>query len=380
VRITFLLPDIGGPIVGGVTTLASSLRDRYEVEVVGPDFGHGVAPMYRDSFPYVVVKTPHLYRLPDYFWERRKLGRAVSGGVVIAAKAFPTSLPVALGVKRQRGARVLLYLDEWDGAICRMMSRGERSARWLREFRHPMDPVHHAWVERLIPRCDGVLCASSFLARKFGGRIVHQGVDTEFFKPRPEAAAELRSRHQLEGLKLIVFGGYVRPHKGIEQVPEALSRLGREDVRFVVVGPSNEHVEALRRDPRHGRWVVALGAQPKERMPDFLSMADLVVLPSVDNLLARSQMPCKIFEAMAVARPIVATAVSDLPAALEGCGWVVPPGDVAALAEAMGHALSDPAEAARRGEAARGKCLHAFSMLRTGETLAEAIEAVLNRV
>jgi glycosyltransferase involved in cell wall biosynthesis len=80
---------------------------------------------------------------------------------------------------------------------------------------------------------------------------------------------------------------------------------------------------------------------------------------------------------MAVARPVVATAVSDIPSVLQGCGWVVPPGDVDALAEAMGHALSDPAEAARRGQAARATCMREYSRERTGRVLAETIDALL---
>jgi glycosyltransferase involved in cell wall biosynthesis len=80
-----------------------------------------------------------------------------------------------------------------------------------------------------------------------------------------------------------------------------------------------------------------------------------------DDLLARSQVPCKIFEAMATARPIIASAVSDLPLILNDCGWVVPPNDTAALAGAMREVFANPAEATRRGQAARARCLAEYS-------------------
>lgn len=65
-------------------------------------------------------------------------------------------------------------------------------------------------------------------------------------------------------------------------------------------------------------------------------------------------MPAKIFDAMAMGRPIVATAVSDIPDILsEGCGLIVTPGDVYALAEAIAYMLDDPAAAERMGFAAR---------------------------
>jgi glycosyltransferase involved in cell wall biosynthesis len=57
---------------------------------------------------------------------------------------------------------------------------------------------------------------------------------------------------------------------------------------------------------------------------------------------------------MAMAVPVVGTAVGDLPELLgDGRGWIVPPDDPGALAAALAGIAADPAEAARRGAAAR---------------------------
>jgi glycosyltransferase involved in cell wall biosynthesis len=65
--------------------------------------------------------------------------------------------------------------------------------------------------------------------------------------------------------------------------------------------------------------------------------------------------PNALLEAMAAARPSVATAVGGTPEVMEdgATGWLVPPRDPEALAAALEAALSDPAEAARRGAAAQ---------------------------
>lgn len=378
VKISFLVPDIFCPVLGPVTVLARTLERHYSVQIAGPDFGHGICPMYRGAFDYTVVSTPRLYRLPDFLWESRKLGAALTGEVIIAVKAFADTVPVALREKKRRGAKVVVYLDEWDGALFWQKPRYARWASVLRNLYRPLEEPWHPWVERLIPRADTVLSTCSWLQKKFGGRIIHMGVDTDFFKPvPPEKAARLKKAWGLEGLHCIVFGGVVRPHKGIEIVLEALVRLGRADTRLVIVGPDNEHVEKLRADPSYRPYLTVLGAQPAARMPEFLSLADLMVLPLKNTLLARSQMPCKIFEAMAMARPVIGTAISDLPQVLDGCGWVVPPEDPSALAQAIAHVLDHPEEARRKGQAAREKCIRLYSRPVTERALVSAIQEVM---
>ncbi|MBW7909062.1 MAG: glycosyltransferase family 4 protein [Kiritimatiellae bacterium] len=361
-KISFLMPDMNGPVLGPVTVLARHLQSAFEVEIIGPDLGHGVCAMYRGAFPYRVIPAAHIYRYPEYFRERRRLADAVTGDIVIPVKAVGDTIPVALMLKRQRGVRVLPYLDEWDGALMAQRPPLRRIARWLQHAHHPLEDVYYPLVERLIPQCDSVISTSTFLQKKFGGHVIPMGVDCDYFQPTPsEATQALKRELGLDGKRLIVFGGVVRPHKGIEAIPQAVARSGVQDLRFVIVGPINEHVKALLADPQLSPFIATVGAQPRERMPAFLSMADLIVLPLQDTLLAQSQVPCKIFEAMAMARPIIASDVSDMAQILDGCGWVVPPNDVDRLAKQIGAVLADPAEARRRSILARERCIDRYS-------------------
>jgi glycosyltransferase involved in cell wall biosynthesis len=376
-RISFLVPDIAGPVLGPVTELARLLQRHYPVEIVGPDFGRGVPPMYRDYFPYTVVPAGRLYRWPDFFWESARLRRALTGDVIVAVKAFADTVPLALWERQRRGGRVVVYLDEWDGALAARLPPGRRFARALRHLHHPLEECYHPWVERLIPRADAVLSTSRFLQKRFGGRIVHLGADTERFKPQPpEVTGRLRDELGLGGLKLIVFGGVLRPHKGCEQILEALAAMGDRRVRFVVVGPITEHLRELQADPRWGRYIRALGPQPKADMPRYLDLADAIALPLVNNLLAQSQVPCKIFEAMSMAKPIIASAVSDLPEILEGCGWVVPPDDPRAMAAALSEVFNGSSRVRQRAQAARARCVRVYNKEQTEQALVEVIEGL----
>jgi glycosyltransferase involved in cell wall biosynthesis len=377
VKVSFLMPDMNCPVLGPVTVLARHVQKHMPVEVVGPDLGHGVCGMYRDSFPYTVVPCPRIYRFPDYFHEVRKLADAVTGNVIIPVKAIGDTIPVALGIKRRRGCRVVPYLDEWDGALMAQLTPAQRCKRWWSHWHHPVDDVYFPWVEKLIPHCDSVISTSTFLQRRFGGQLIPMGVNTDFFKPISDGAANaLRRELKVDGLKLVVFGGVVRPHKGIELILAAIHQVGDPALRFLVVGPINEHVQALCAHPEYGSRIITVGAQPSSRMPEFLSLADIIALPLQDTLLAQSQVPCKIFEAMAMGRPIIGTAVSDIPVILQGCGWVVPPGDVSALAAAMREVLGDPVRAVAAGQLARKRCLDRYSQQVSERLLVKLLESL----
>lgn len=375
--VSFLVPTISSPVLGPVTVLGKILARHLPVQIVGPDLGEGVVPMYRGYFDYTVVPCPRIYRLPDYLGERRKLAAAVTGDIVIAVKATPQTVPVAMLLKKSRGAKVVVYLDEWDGALTERLSAGERVARVLRHWQHPGDEIYIPRWERLIARADDVVSTTTFLQRRFGGRIIQMGVDTGVFAPRPPAAAEaLRAEHGLTGRKIVIFGGVVRPHKGIELILDALVRLGDPRGGLVIVGPKNEHVQALQANPSYAPHLVCLGPQPKERMPEFLSMGDVTVQPLKDDRLAQSQMPCKVFEAMAMALPIVASAVADLPLVLENAGWVVPPNDPAAIAERLGWIFAHPDEARATGARARQRCIDLYSQPVTERQLLDLVRAL----
>ena len=361
-KVSFLVPDIFSPVLGPVTVLARHLAPDFEVEIVGPDFGHGVCPMYQGSFPYKAVACPRIYRWPDYLWESRRLEAALAGELIIAVKAFATSLPVALAAKRHRGAKVVAYLDEWDGALMARLSATQKAKRWVKHFQHPVDDLYCPWVESLLPRCDHLLATTTALQRKFGGDVLPVGVDMDEFSPRTaEEGFALRQQLGLQAKRLIVFGGVVRPHKGIEQILAALAQIGDPRNRLVIVGPDNEHVAQLKANSVFASYLAVIGPRPKSEMPRHLGLADLVVLPLNNDLLAQTQMPCKVFEAMAMAKPIIASAVADMPQILDQCGWTVPPDDVEALAHQIQWAFDHPKESAEYGEKARKACADKYS-------------------
>lgn len=112
-----------------------------------------------------------------------------------------------------------------------------------------------------------------------------------------------------------------------------------------------------------------------ERPKDFLAGLHLYLQPS------RVEGFCiAMHEAMQASLPVIATTVGQMPYTLEAgrSGWLVPPGDVNALADALADALSHPERLAAMGQAARARVLPLYSaeaFRKAGESILERLQA-----
>jgi glycosyltransferase involved in cell wall biosynthesis len=121
------------------------------------------------------------------------------------------------------------------------------------------------------------------------------------------------------------------------------------------------------------------GEIPFDDVPRYLVAADVVAVPQRETMDTVGQVPAKLFDAMALARPIVSTSVSMIPEILDGCGLVVEPGDVSALAGAIKRLLDNAEEAAALGQRARERCEARYSFRVARATLFPLIERLTAR-
>jgi glycosyltransferase involved in cell wall biosynthesis len=116
---------------------------------------------------------------------------------------------------------------------------------------------------------------------------------------------------------------------------------------------------------------------PFDQVPALLSAADVVAIPQRETPDTVGQVPAKIFDAMALGRPVVSTRVSMIPEILDGCGLIVEPGDVSGLAAAISRLLDGPAEAEALGARARERCVERYSFQAARRELFPLIERVV---
>ena len=160
---------------------------------------------------------------------------------------------------------------------------------------------------------------------------------------------------------VVGYAGNLGIAQGLSIVVDAAERLRQDQVRFVLVGdgPVNE---ALRREceSRSLANVEFRGTMPVERIGEFLQQCHALLVPLRAHPVFADFIPSKLFDAMAVGRPVILAAEGEAVRLLRDAraGVVVSPEDGAGLASAVGALIDDPDQArlmAQAGrEAARG--------------------------
>ncbi len=366
-RVSFIVHDLAANPIVRAAALAAAVAREHDVEVIGfLHSGPHVYEPYRDLFPYKTLRVPLdtvsvLRAIPS-------LAALVTGDVVYACKPLVTSFGPALYAARYLARRRLLLDiedDEWVTQSCgwpeflwRDVIKGWRHAKAWKFTR-----ALHAAV-----RCaDAVTVSTRTLQQRYGGTIVRHGPAGDGYDPdRADLGdrAALRRRWNLPAaVPLALFAGVPQPHKGWSTLLEALARPEAAAWHLALAGPT-DHPDFLAAVQALGARCHIIGPQPHARMPELLAAADAVPVPQFDVPFAQSQLPAKALEAMAMARPVIATRVGDLPEILgEGDrGWLIPAADSAGLASALAEIAAAPDEAARRGRAARAWFLQEASL------------------
>jgi glycosyltransferase involved in cell wall biosynthesis len=368
VKISVLASDLSDNATGRADLLARLLASRYEVDVVGPEFGDGVwAPARAGAVKYRAVSAG---RYPGFAWRVRDVLDLVDGDVLVASKPRPTSFGLALLARRQRRRPLVLDIDDWELGFFYHSGAWGRVGRAL----NLGDPNGLSWTwlaEKLVDRADAVTVASRFLEQRFGGTLLPHVRDTEAWDPARYDRAASRARLEVGARKVVMFLGTPREHKGLDDLVEAVGLAG-SDVVLVLVGVDPASARA-RRWSGLG-YVRMIGEIPFDDVPRYLVAADVVAVPQRATTDTLGQVPAKLFDAMALARPIVSTTVSMIPEILDGCGCLVPPGNVPALASALRRLLENTDEAAALGRRARERCDARYSFRAARATLFPLID------
>ena len=267
-----------------------------------------------------------------------------------------------------RARPVVLDIDDWEVGL----ATGSEDYRWWHigpnRLGHPNSILYATMMEGFIRSADSITVTSDFLKEKYGGVKVPHGRDTSYLDPQKYPSHLHRSALGLGNEKHIVFLGTPRVHKGIAVLASAVRSLGRRDLKILIVGAthdskySDSQSGSFMPDAFEASYIERRGYCSFPDVPKYLSVADIVVLPQRDRPESWGQVPAKLFDAMAMARPIVASAVSDIPQILDGCGIVVPPDDPSALADAIQFVIDHPVEAKLMGLRARERCIQEYSL------------------
>lgn len=234
---------------------------------------------------------------------------------------------------------------------------------------------------------DRIICNSDAIAARFDGsrwrgrvRTVLNGVDLAEFNPAISGAA-VRAELGWKDNPILSATSRLDTEKGHEILLEAMLTVvaERPEARLLIAGeasvdPAGRRAILQRRidELKLGGMVRLLGF--RRDIPKLLAAADICVLPAEAEACGRV-----LFEAMAMAKPIVATSSGGTPEiVVDGVtGLLVPPRNVGALTIALLALLKDPARRSALGTAGRERAVMHFSVQahvrRTMEVYAEVL-------
>lgn len=289
---------------------------------------------------------PHAARWRERMgaWARR------SDRLIASSRPSADDAERRLGVDRDRVVVVPNGVDPavFDGSRAGPAERGALWRRWLSEEPRGWSPAR--------PRPGGVRYAPAALAPLLdpeGVTVLFVGRFTAVKRAALLIRAHARARERLgRPLPLVVAGGAPGEWEG-------------------------EHpAEAAARSP-WGHEVFLAGWRSHAELAAALSCADVMAVPSVAERFGQVYV-----EAMAMGVPVIAcraaappTFIDDDPGSPDRCGWLVPPDDEEALADALVAAARQPRERALRGANGRARARRRFSWDRIAAEVADVYAA-----
>jgi len=372
-----------------------------ELRLLCPDLLVIVPRFLREPSAFGEVGAVHLPRIPI-----GKLSRfhRSAGWYYLERSLFAWMVAVVLLFRRLfRGQRYrLLYVREvicayWMATALRPLT-GARVVYEAHELesRNPSRARGRPWqavlrrLDRtLLRRADLVVSLTATFAREMreqGWRpagpiaILPDAYDEALYQPMEQEQSRQVLRISPE-IQAIVYSGLTFSYRGLEVLVQALARLAPRwpHLRLYLVGGRPQEIAALLGHAQARgveERVIFTGAVAREQVPFYLAAADALVIPG--TVSGPSASPLKMFEYMAMDRPIVSVDIPALREVLDDrSAYFFPPQDSAALALALEEVLGRPDQARTRAEQARRRSA-TYTYRRRAERLLDIVKHVDN--
>jgi glycosyltransferase involved in cell wall biosynthesis len=294
--------------------------------------------------------------------------------IFASSPPLPDAIPAAVAAVRHRCPWVLDVRDLWPEAAVAM---GQLS-----------NPRMVDLVDRLARALYARADAITTVTEPFKAAIAAKAPDGEKIELLPNGttrfwldAHELRVTREELGLPrdgfLWTYAGNMSAAQGLSSAVEAARRLG-DGFHLLMVGegPEREDLERQAAAAPAGSVIFRRQVEPTEAAR-LLRASDALLVQLADQPALRDFVPSKLYDCCAVGRPVVVAAAGEPTrlAAEAEAGLPVPPGDAAALADAVRALRADPALAERLVSAGRE-----FAAGNVRERQVDRLETLLGRL
>jgi len=345
---------------------AKLMSQDHDVTVLGPIEKQGIfSPVKKDtSIKY--LPTPKKKVFPFYmhnWWDvYKKLDADIIHSFKITSWSF---LPPLIKKIKEKNQKLIVDIDDWESQY---ILDGYFSYNPIKlakftfvDLYMPESYFLKKALEKQVKKADAVITSSRTLQKMFGGTWIPTGPDTDYFNPENFSGKKIREEFNLKDKIIILFMGTPRKHKGVDDLITAVKELRKdnESLHLLIVGADkdNPYVQTLQEQ----EGITLVGYRDHTEMPEFLAAADIVCVPHKNTKAANAQLPVKIFEPMAMEKPVITTDTTDMKEIFANCGLVIQPDSIEALTQAILTYVNDKALRQRHGRLAREECIKKYS-------------------
>ncbi|MHB0989834.1 MAG: glycosyltransferase [Burkholderiales bacterium] len=380
IKISILSMNLSTNCTNRCLRIAQALDNSYEVEIVGATFGVGTnwgvgiwPPLENTVIPIRPVRGDYL---PGFIRSIIQLLKMLDGDVIIACKPRFPSLGIALIKKFISGTPVILDVDDDELA----QTLPGKKASFLKQLINTSGYLFTRITHPFWKWADAVFTVSEHFRHTYGGTIVPHGQDPLLLDPARYDRNIIRSEIGIADDEFIItFIGTPQHQKGIDLILEAIKKLNAPKLKLMIIGfDKNDSYQTVLKQ-HYEKIIILIPPQPIEKIPYSLAAADCVALPQRNVPESLGQMPAKLTDAMAMAKPVIASALSDIPLHLKNRGLLIEPGDVNGLANHIAWLITHKEEAKKLGQDARKFFLENLTLEAMLLAMQPQIERVLKR-
>ena len=311
--------DMSHNPVGRAFLLADMVKGDCDVELIGPIF-----PFYGQELwpPLQNADIKNCTFIADSFKEFvrgcKELAQAQKYDFVYVGKARFPSLFIGMLIKYYSQCPLILDIDDCELSFF----KNETEASWtelIQQIDSPQGqkPYSEIWTrfcENLIPLADALTVSNVALQQRYGGLIVRHARDEKVFDPTLYDRTAIRAEFGYgDRDKVVLFLGTPRPHKGIFRIAEALETINDPRLVLCIIGTINDKRVSDRFAAYKKARIDFHENQPWERLPELVSMADLIcILQDPNSPISEYQIPAKLTDAIAMNVPVLITDVPPL--------------------------------------------------------------------
>lgn len=140
-------------------------------------------------------------------------------------------------------------------------------------------------------------------------KVIKAGIEIERYNPEIKTD-DIRKKYQIKNKdKVLFFMGYLYHFSGLKEVAKELSNLENDDIKLLIIGDGEayDNLKNIIKSFNLQKKIILTGKQPYSEIPKLIATSDICILPAYRNDIMENIVPIKMYEYMAMKKPVIST-------------------------------------------------------------------------